>query len=529
MTDKPEYINTREGGLFWRKPTANGGPILTRLSTFSAKIVAEVTRDDGAEVTRLFEMEAWQQERHRRFTLPVERFPAVEVWALQELGAKAIVLPGYTPRAKVAIQSLSEGAVERRVFAQTGWRQLPDASWVYLHAGGAVGNDGAVPGVEVELPSNLSGFALPDPPGGEELVQSIQASLRLLDVAPDRVTVPLLGAVYRAPMGPVDLAVWLAGRTGVYKSELAARAQQHWGPRLERERLPANWSSTGNALEEVAFTAADALLVIDDFAPEGTGVDRGRLYGTAARLLRAQGNSSGRARLRPDGTPRPVRPPRGLVVSTGEDVPRGHSVLARFPIVEVGPGDVDLDRLTVAQVDGAAGRFAQAMSGFVRWLARRRGGLVAWRRDQVAELRRRFHGPHARTASEVAELAVGWQVYLQYAEESGAITTAEHEELWRRVLAAFQVLTAAQAEHLRAVDPVDRFVELISSGLVSGRCHIARIDGTAPSPPRSLWLAGRRLRGRGAGREDRMDRGEPPLSRPSDGAGGRAGRPGSRR
>jgi hypothetical protein len=35
--------------------------------------------------------------------------------------------------------------------------------------------------------------------------------------------------------------------------------------------LPAAWSSTGNALEVLAFHAKDALLVIDDFAPGSGG------------------------------------------------------------------------------------------------------------------------------------------------------------------------------------------------------------------------------------------------------------------
>ena len=33
------------------------------------------------------------------------------------------------------------------------------------------------------------------------------------------------------------------------------------------------WSSTANSLEALAFHAKDALLVIDDFAPQGSGTD----------------------------------------------------------------------------------------------------------------------------------------------------------------------------------------------------------------------------------------------------------------
>ena len=43
----------------------------------------------------------------------------------------------------------------------------------------------------------------------------------------------------------------------------------------------------------------------------------------AERVFRAVGNSSGRGRLRPDGTLIPTKQPRCLVLSTGEELPEG--------------------------------------------------------------------------------------------------------------------------------------------------------------------------------------------------------------
>jgi DNA-binding NarL/FixJ family response regulator len=55
-----------------------------------------------------------------------------------------------------------------------------------------------VTGVETRLEGALARYVLPEPPDGHALRESIRASLRLLDVAPDRVSVPLLAATYRA-------------------------------------------------------------------------------------------------------------------------------------------------------------------------------------------------------------------------------------------------------------------------------------------------------------------------------------------
>ena len=121
----------------------------------------------------------------------------------------------------------------------------------------------------MQLPAPLQDYRLQVPPQADELARAIQASLDLLRAAKDRVSFPLLAAVYRAALGGVSFSVFLSGPSGVFKSALAALCQQHFGAAMEASRLPANFASTGNALELLAFSAKDALLVVDDFAPQG--------------------------------------------------------------------------------------------------------------------------------------------------------------------------------------------------------------------------------------------------------------------
>jgi integrase len=108
---------------------------------------------------------------------------------------------------------------------------------------------------------------------------------------------------------------------------------------MDARHLPANWASTGNALEGLALAAKDALLVVDDFWPSGSSADVQRLHREADRLFRGQGNRAGRQGMRADATLRPPKPPRGLLLSTGEDTPRGQSLRARLLVQEISPGD----------------------------------------------------------------------------------------------------------------------------------------------------------------------------------------------
>jgi hypothetical protein len=469
-------------GLVWVKPTPNG-PVSVPLTNFRATIVTDVLDDDGAEISRRFEVEARLNGFRRRFTIGAETFTGMG-WATEQLGARAVIYPGMGLRdhARAAVQLLSGEVPERHVYTHTGWRQSSE-EWVYLHGGGALGAGGPAAGFEVALPDALSGLALPGPPGGGELIEAIRASLSVADIAPDPISCPLLGAAYRAVFGDVDFALHLAGPTGAGKSELAALVQRHFGPGLDARHLPGSWSSTANALELLAFSAKDALLVVDDFAPGGQSGDVERAHRDADRVLRAQGNRAGRLRMRADGTLRAARPPRGLILSTGEDIPRGQSIRARMLACELGPDDLRWAALTASQKDAAEGRLAQALSGFVCWIAPQRESLQAELRAWLPELRETAAGSatHRRTPEIVANLAAGWSYFLTYAMSAGAITDQERGQLWTRVWDALGRAASTQSYHQRGTEPAQRFLELLASAIGSGRAHLAGPDGNRPA------------------------------------------------
>ena len=138
-------------------------------------------------------------------------------------------------------------------------------------------------------------------------------------------------------------------------------------------------------LERIAFSKGYSL-VVDDFCPQGTSVDVARLHKEADRLLRGAGNQAGRSRMRPDGSLRPTYYPRGLLLSTGEDVPRVQSLRARMFILEFEPGDVDLGKLTKLQDAAQQGTFV--MASYISYLARHMGELkLPARQRQSAQKR----------------------------------------------------------------------------------------------------------------------------------------------
>src|SRR5919107_3855479 len=478
------------GGLVWDKPTQNGA-VPTPLTNFSARIIGDVAEDDGAEVRRSFEIEAELNGRRTVFTIPSSQFSGMG-WATEHLGAAAVVYPGFgtKDRARAAIQLLSGDIPVGRVYSHTGWREI-DGDWLYLHAGGAIGRVGQVESIHIELTGSLEGRALPSPPEGAELSQAVRASLELWKLAPESIAVALHAATYRAALGESDFGLHLSGPTGEGKSEIAALFQQHFGVSLDARHLT-SWESTENAIEGQAFQTKDQLMVLDDFAPTGSTYDVQRWHKKADRVLRAKGNASGRQRMRPDTTLRPEKPPRALILSTGEDVPRGQSLRARMMVLELSPGDLDWERLTGCQSAAGSGLYALAMSGYVRWLAIRYEELRESLKEEHAELRRAAgaSGQHRRTPGIVADLALGLRYFLLFAHESGAIDSETARELWARGWRALGEAASGQSQHQAAGEPTRRFRELLSAALVSGRAHVANPEGGEPEVPEAWGWRG---------------------------------------
>jgi len=479
---------TSEKGLEWVKET-NQGVQTIPLTNFNARIVAEAVEDNGTTDTqRVFTVEAEMKGQRRRFDVPATRFSTMQ-WPIEYIGVGAVVWPGRNDHARCAIQCLSDDIHHITVYKHTGWCKI-DGLYFYLHTGGAIGQSGLVSNITVRLEEELSRITLPEPPTGERLREAIKASLDIIKVTSPSITYPLLASVYRVILGQCDYGVHLAGESGAGKSELAALCQMHFGSTMDARHLPCSWISTGNALEAMAFGAKDALIVIDDFIPTGRATDIQRQQRDADRIFRGQGNQAGRQRMSADGSIRSTRWVRGLVLSTGEDIPQGQSLRSRMLILEVekrsGPNTIDWNQLTHAQVAAAEGLYAEAMAGFIRWLAPHYGEIQKRLKHEIIQFRQMATntGTHKRLPEIVANLTLGLQWFLKFAVASEAITPIEAEAILKEGWAAFGEAAATQQQHQTASEPVALFQKLLSAAVASGAAHIAMVNG---EPPKSSY------------------------------------------
>jgi hypothetical protein len=483
----PQFQSTPEG--MFRVSSGSGKLSKVQLTNYQAAVAKNIILDDGIETKREFDITAEMLGRTSRFTISASEFVNMN-WAVERLGVAAITYPNQREYARAAIQSLSLTAIEECIYTHTGWRLMGEHR-VFLHSAGAIGAGGVLADVRVRLTSTLSRYDL-RLAASDGVAAAVRASLKLLKLGPPMISFPLLATTYRAVLGDSDFAVHLAGQTGAFKSEAAALHQQHFGVGMTRKNLPAGWASTANSLEVLAFHAKDVLLTVDDFAPQGNAAEVARYHAAADRLFRAIGNHAARGRLDATAKMKETRPPRALVLSTGEEIPRGQSVRARLFILELAKGAIAASNLTLCQRDAADGLYTAAMGSYIQWLAPRYDAAYAALERSVAEYRlsAMAHAAHARTPDIIANLQAGFDLFLEFAVEVGALGTAQRTELAEECWDALLAAAAVQNKHQGESEPAARFVAALRSLLTSGRVHLAARNGGAPCRPESCGWKG---------------------------------------
>jgi hypothetical protein len=176
----------QDTGMFRLVQLQNGPIRSTPVANFTARIVRDITIDDGQKQRREFGVEAELKGQRIVFTVSGAEFGRMG-WVFNRLGPGAIIYPSQQQHARAAIQSLSGEIRQECVIAHLGWRK-EGHRWIYLHAGGGVDAAGAVSGVHVRVPAALQAFQTQPSLDSSAIVHTLRASLRCLSVAPDRIT-----------------------------------------------------------------------------------------------------------------------------------------------------------------------------------------------------------------------------------------------------------------------------------------------------------------------------------------------------
>ena len=442
------------------------------LAPVDVRVDEETVHDDGQTRDIFFHIVGTHREGYDLpgLTVNAKEYNAMN-WLTGLWGTRAYAMEASMHHLRRAILELSEPE-QRTVYTHLGWRKV-GGQRVYLYHGGGVGCDEGY-NVDVELDNlMMRGYTLPPYP--EELKAAMEASLRFLDVAPLRVTGPLWAAMYLAPVSEIiepDFIMFVYGKTGTMKSTLAGLALNHYGPTWAYNRMPASWNDTVTTLEAKAFLAKDAPLIVDDYARD---VHVARSHDRKVQLLvRNWANRTGKSRSRANLTFRPDRPPRGLVISSGEQLPPGQSIIGRLFPVEISPSDLSTDtdaKARLSQCQAESGRYGHAMTGYLLWLRERWDDLRKSLPAQRAALRDHdeIQGlSHLRIPSAISTLYTGFDLAMSFYTDQEVLSADQAQEWRERFWAAIMEDATTHNILVQEEDPIARFVRIIADSFAQG-------------------------------------------------------------
>jgi primase-polymerase (primpol)-like protein len=455
-------------------------------ANFTARIVATIIRHDGnTQLTRYRIVACHEQGHEREITIDAEKYAAM-TW-VYNLGGEFAMDPGREVkdlvRQGIQVRSIQDGIARVVQHTALGWIQV-DGRWLYRHSGGAIGADGPSDAVAMDVSPSLARYRLPPVPDRTTLQQAVDRHLDIWKLGRDghpggRAVAAVVATLpWRAVLGPFDASAHFGGPSGNRKTSSARLVYQHFADVQGRNSpMPADWRSTANALQRLAFDCRDAALVIDDLKFDDQ-------VKTAEVLMHAQGNLMNKLRMNVNQSLQPVLDPRGSVLSTGELDPRTRSTRGRILMVEIGADDINLDALTRLQEAGDGRLFSGLMAAYVQSLAARLDNARKELRERVAAETKAIGdiaGAHARQPDIIGQLVAGYRPFLDWcvaAELLAPITATATIDQARRWLIE---LGTGQAIHQEEARPGRQYLNLLASSLQAGRCHL--LDAHSDAPP----------------------------------------------
>lgn len=463
-------------GYLCRTKFTQTGLIKVRLCNFDAKVREVVRRDNGLETpTQYYKIEATTKTKNLgTVVIPSTSFNAMN-W-VAHLDYEAIIEPGAGSQDYVRhFIKTSSSPTSTTVYTHTGWRKR-DNDWVYLSSNGALGAED----FNVELEPELSRYALPSKPENE--AKAIKASISFLELAPKKITLPLLSTLYLSPLTTIispmpNFSLYLWGPTQGFKTTLGLLMCSHFGNFDDQKQL-SNFYDTANALMKRSFTLKDILFPVDDFHPSAQKAEAQKKAEIAQRLLRSFANRTERGRLNPDMSERPRYEPRGMLLVTGEDLVSVQSTLARALIVELAKGEVDREKLSALQA--IAHLLPHAMASYLLWLRLQLDEIAKGFRQEFIKWRTQGweEGLSGKPPEQVAFLYFAFNTTLNWAQDKGVLSDSRAKEMAKEGWETFLEIARAQARMQVDEDPTNKFKNLLNTLIAQGKVKIKNKEQT---------------------------------------------------
>lgn len=371
---------------------------------------------------------------------------------------------------------------ESRALASTGWTFDGQC---FVAPAGSIGS-GWDCELDDTLAAALSGFGFPQGEGTDSTAQAAARALFALAEIYHPPTVYItLAHAFLAPVlrwvAELRYLLHIQANSSYGKTELAKFIMALYGVTGD-QAITYKWSDTPIGFESRAYALKDMLVLVDDYKPgffqRGSGDEKGWI-----RNLQAYTSGSGRGRAQKDGKAGKLRPPRCLLLSTGEDDLRfdEESIINRTLTVRLGkPDPANLTRYHELKEMAAA--LPTVMARYIAWLMARR--------PPARDLHRQFLNEHktalnSHLARNMASNKVGAALLTQFLQDTGLLPPETIEQF--KTAHALALAAAAQdtADTAREQRYSHIFLDALGASVSSRVAYIE--PPTSDRPGRVGW------------------------------------------
>lgn len=313
-------------------------------------------------------------------------------------------------------------------------------------------------------------------------------TLKMLDVAPHSLTVPLLAIALLSLVHSkmVENGVYFKGAvcitapTQSFKTTIASLFFD-----LENGReADINFEATTAALVRTVGNSRDKTVIVDDFKPGATKAESNEMTLKLSKIIRMCSDDSGGIKKADTQSTTISNVARCLTVVTAEQIQlKVQSTLARLLILEMDRKSVDKSKLTYFQANH--NKYRAFIEDFIMYIGSQGVGTYC---ENLAEmflrerdtLRKELLAQDVQVDNRANDMCVWLYVsineFLKYALHVKAIEPSQRADLKKESMGIFQTIMEQQAERVSELDDTKRFFRGLQVLLETKEVHIGTLQ-----------------------------------------------------
>lgn len=372
------------------------------------------------------------------------------------------------------VEAIGRESVEAKtVYSHTGFIEQ-EGKKIFLYHGGNIGIDENNE-IETDLTDyNIQQYCFTDKEF--ELEEALKTEYSLLELGELKVIIPMMATTFLSPLCSIlqeegiliNYLLLLVGKTGTYKTSSAALMLSHFG-NFEVNKMPLSFRATFCGIEQVAFSAKDVLLVIDDYKPETMETDQEKIMES---ILGLWGDRNSRIKMNSKGGLHQKYSARGLGMVTAERPPKfSQSRLARAMTVYTQEGSINFGKLK--EIYAKKEQLAFTMKHYIRWIITNEENIRKTARElqNTYSLKTEKLKLHPRIKQNIIVMMIGFTMWLDFLLENQIINSKKKEQLQNEAYSILQEVGINQENDVEDEDPAKVFFKAIGQLQIANKVY----------------------------------------------------------